>query len=141
MSAVARRRAAAAGVAAVLVVLAVVLIAGRGGDGPAPPAQDAARLVPAGALAYVHLSTDTGRPAVRRASRLAASFPGWPALRDRVLRGLTAPRCGVTRRSLRGREAALAILPGRAPGPSARWCCSTPAPTRRRASGRATAAR
>ena len=49
---------------AVVAVLALVagLVCARGGGASAPP-DDAARLVPAGALAYVHVSTDPDRAA------------------------------------------------------------------------------
>src|SRR5437764_10497609 len=45
-----------------------------------PPATGAAALVPADALAYVHLSTDPSRPAVRQALDLARRFPDAPLL-------------------------------------------------------------
>ena len=53
----------------VVLVVAVIAIAGGGGDGGSakPPASAAAGLVPADALVYVHLSTDTSRtPDARR---------------------------------------------------------------------------
>lgn len=110
MSASARRRAVALGAVALLVAAVAVLALRGGSGGDRPPANDAARLVPAGALVYAHLSVDPGRGAVRRAERLAARFPGWPALRDGVLRRLVAPQCGLSSRELRGREAAVALL-------------------------------
>ncbi len=44
-------------------------------SGVRPPATGAAALVPSDALAYVHLSTDPTRPAVRQAIRLGGRFP------------------------------------------------------------------
>ncbi len=72
-----RRRAAlaAAVVAALITILVVVLLSG---SGVVPPATGAAQVVPADALAYVHLSTDPGRPAVRQAETLARRFPDYP---------------------------------------------------------------
>jgi Protein of unknown function (DUF3352) len=58
-----------------------------------PPATGAATVVPADALAYVHLSTDLNRPAVSDARKLAARFPDWPLLETAALnhlRGLVA---------------------------------------------------
>lgn len=120
MSASARSRALAAAAAVVVVGVALVLALGGGGqEGPAAPPDEAARLVPAGALAYVHLATDARRPGVARAERLAARFPGWPALRKQLLARLSAPGCGVTAAALRGGEAALAVLPDSGAGPPA----------------------
>ena len=56
------RLVAAAVVAAIVVlVVAVLAFAGGGGGQASPPASAAARLVPADALVYVHLSTDADR--------------------------------------------------------------------------------
>jgi Protein of unknown function (DUF3352) len=71
----ARLAALAALAVAGLVALAITL-AGWFGAPEAPPATGAAALVPADALVYVHLSTDSSRPAVRDASALAARIPG-----------------------------------------------------------------
>lgn len=88
-----RRRILGAVAVVVLIVLAVVV--GRSGDQApaAPPATGAASVVPSGALAYIHISTDQGRPAVGAALALAARFPGYPRLRDGLLSrlGVTAP--------------------------------------------------
>ena len=54
------------------------------GSGEVPPATGAARVVPADVLAYVHLSTDSSRPAVGRAPALARRFP--------TIRSRTPPR-------------------------------------------------
>jgi hypothetical protein len=72
--------------AALAVVAAVALAAGlvlAGGGEDAPP-DDAARLVPANALAYVHLSTDPERAADRRFAELAAALPPLARLRDQA---------------------------------------------------------
>ena len=86
---------------AVLVALALSI-----GGGEAPPATGAAKLVPADALLYVHLSTDRSRPAVRRALALVGRLSDWPllsgALTNRIGAPLGAPWLG--------REAALALL-------------------------------
>ena len=61
-----------------LAVVAGVALATSGGDGDGPPpADDAARLVPADALVFVHLSTDTSRPGTRDALKLARRLPGF----------------------------------------------------------------
>jgi hypothetical protein len=98
-------------VAGVVVALAVVL--GGAGDGAAgqAPASGAARLVPADALVYVHLSTDRGRPATAAAAKVADAFPSWPALRDGIAKRLQAPGCDVAAKALKtADEAALAIF-------------------------------
>jgi hypothetical protein len=112
--AVRRRRLVAAGVAVgmvVVLVVAVIALAGGGGDEAKPPASDAARLVPADALAYVHLSTDPGRAQTRDAARVAESFPSYTALRDGLVKRLAAPGCDVATKALENAdEAALAIF-------------------------------
>jgi hypothetical protein len=76
-----RRPGALIAIAAVaLVALAGGLVCARSGD-DGPP-DDAAKLVPADALAYVHLSTDPDRSADRRLVRLAAALPAIRRLRD-----------------------------------------------------------
>jgi len=112
-----RRRAAAiaAGVA-VLITLLVVFV--FGGSGVAPPATGAAQVVPANALAYVHLSTDTGRPAVRQAEAVARRFPDYPVAYAAVINRLGAIVGGSGNfandvRPWLGKEAALALVGGR----------------------------
>lgn len=109
-----RRRLLAAGAAAavlVLLVVAVVAIAGGGDDDVSPPASAAARLVPADALVYVHLSTDGSRAATRDAAKVADGFPSWAALRDGIVARLQAPGCDVATKALKtADEAALAIF-------------------------------
>lgn len=109
---------------AALAVLGVVLAAASaawlvlGGSGEPAPATGAARLVPANALAYVHLSTDPSRPAVQAARRLAVRFPDYPLLYAAVLNRLDATLAGGARtvefaRDVQpwlGKEAALAEL-------------------------------
>jgi len=76
------RRAALA--LAVLAALALVagLVCAAGQD---VPADEAARLVPANALAYVHLSTDPDSEHDARFARLAGSLPAVGRLRDQIV--------------------------------------------------------
>lgn len=84
-----RRRRALVLVAAGLVVLvAVLLLRSCGGD--SPPAEGAARFVPARVLAWVHVSTDRGRDGVQRAVDLAKRFPSYGRLQDRLLARLAS---------------------------------------------------
>jgi hypothetical protein len=92
-----------------LCVLVAVLVVAGGGDA-APPADAATRLVPENALVYVHVSTDTARQGTDAARALAEGFPSYTSLRDRLLHQLSAPKCPVSARDVRGREAALALL-------------------------------
>lgn len=104
---------------ALIVGVAVAASGGGGGSaGGAAPATGAATIVPADALAYVHLSTDASRPGVKRALALAARFPDYPLLAaglDARLAAL-APSGGggiSFARDIRpwlGKEAALALL-------------------------------
>jgi hypothetical protein len=110
-----RSRAVALGAAGTLVVLVVALVLLlSGGDGAtkgAPPASAAAKLVPADALVYVHLATDSVRSETRAAAKLANAFPSWPALRDGIVTRLQAPGCDVAAKALKSAdEAALAIF-------------------------------
>ena len=108
-----RRRWYVAGalVAAVAVVVVLALLFTGGGAKGEPPAAEAAKLVPADALVYVHLSTDRHRPATTRAAGLAAQFPSWPALRDGIVKRLSAPGCRVGADALRSsKEVALALF-------------------------------
>jgi hypothetical protein len=98
-------------VAVVVVALAVVLGGGDDGASGQRPASGAARLVPADALVYVHLSTDRDRSATASAAKVADAFPSWPALRDGIVKRLQAPGCDVAAKALKtADEAALAIF-------------------------------
>ena len=85
--------------------------AARGGGEEGPP-DTAAELVPAGALAYVHLSTDPGREADRRLVRLAGALPPLVRLRDRAV-GAVSPQAFDLERDVRpwlGAELAYAAV-------------------------------
>jgi uncharacterized protein DUF3352 len=105
-----------AGLAALLaIVIVAVLVSGSSGE--IPPATGAATVVPAQALAYVHLSTDPGRPAVKRAARLGAGFADYPRLLAAVESRIGAIVSGGApfdfARDMQpwlGKEAALALL-------------------------------
>ena len=70
--------------------------------------------MPAGALVYLHVSTDSSRDAVARASRLVNGFPSYPRLRDAILGRLSASGGPVDiQRDIQpwlGHEAAVALL-------------------------------
>jgi Protein of unknown function (DUF3352) len=103
-------------VGAVVLIVLIVLIAGSGGQAATPPATGAAAMVPSDALAYIHVSTDTSRPAVPSALGLAERFPGFSTLRDGLLArlGVIGPGVAVDfARDVRpwlGKETALAIF-------------------------------
>jgi len=107
VSVVGRRRALAATALAVLAAVGILLV-GRSGNPPI--ATGAARLVPADALVYVHLSTDPRRAAVRRAVKLAGRFPSFGRLRDSILRRLSVNGDASEMAHWLGPEAALALL-------------------------------
>jgi hypothetical protein len=95
-----------------VIVAAAVAVALVLGSGDQPPATGAARLVPADALIYVHLSTDVRRPAVKQAISLARRFPDFALLSGAIqlqLGALLGGPAGPVRRWL-GREAAFALL-------------------------------
>jgi hypothetical protein len=71
-----RRRSALVALALGLIVLVALLATRR--SGPVPPATGAAALVPSDALAYVNVSLDRERLAVRQAVGLAERFPDFP---------------------------------------------------------------
>ncbi len=106
----ARRRAALGGAVAVAALALALVLALRGGGAQQPPPDRAARLVPAGALAYLHLATDPGRDGVARARRLAGRFAAYKGLRDTVLGRLGDARCGVDVARSGGHEVALALI-------------------------------
>lgn len=111
-----RARLALAAVLLAVVAGVAVAVAAISGPSEPPPATGAAAVVPADALAYVHLSTDGSRPAVKRALALAAHFPDLPLLAERLASRLRviAPggalsfAAGV--RPWLGKEAAIALL-------------------------------
>jgi len=109
-----RRALLVAGIAGVLAVALVLALRLGGTTEEQGPPTGAARLVPAGALAYLHVSTDTDREATRRALDVVARFPGLRAMRDGALTRLQALRPGFSvRRDLEpwmGEEAAVALL-------------------------------
>ena len=110
----------AAAIAVVLAVAAVVMAIVLGlASGSAEPASGAARLVPADALLYLHVSTDPSRPDVRRALARAQRLPGASLLTgaatgrlDAILGGggSVAVDFATDVRPWLGREAALAVL-------------------------------
>ncbi|MBX5440997.1 MAG: DUF3352 domain-containing protein [Solirubrobacteraceae bacterium] len=113
VEALVRRRRLVAAAAAVLaaVALAAGILVAAGGSGP-PIATGAARLVPADALVYVHLSTDGDRDAVRDGERLGERFPAWEGLRDAVLARLAVAGTDEQVGAWLGDEMALALVGG-----------------------------
>jgi hypothetical protein len=59
-------------------VAAILVIVLAGGSGAAAPETGAAAIVPSDALAYINVSLDRGRPAVRQALAIGARFPDYP---------------------------------------------------------------
>jgi hypothetical protein len=98
-------------IAAFVLLIALTLSSGAA---VAPPAGDAASLVPDDALAYVHLSTDPARAADRSALGLAQRFPSYPQTSAAVLGRLDAilgaADFGRDVRPWLGKEAAIALL-------------------------------
>ena len=88
---VARRPRSLAALAAVAVLALTAGLVCAGGGGADGPPDAAAALVPAGALVYVHLSTDGEREEDRRLARLAGALPPVARLRERLAAGI-APR-------------------------------------------------
>lgn len=113
-----RDRRALAGFGALLVAFVVALVAllGGGGASDAAPATGAARLAPADALVYLHVSTDGDRAGVQRALTLLRRLPLESELSARVddlLRGSGGVPVDFARdvRPWLGGEAAIAITP------------------------------
>src|SRR5436305_15055490 len=78
-------------VAAVIALVAVLaVLTWRSGVESVGPATGAAVIVPADALAYVHVSIDRGRPSVERSLTLAKRFPSYPLLSASVTSRLGA---------------------------------------------------
>ncbi len=67
-----------AGLAGVLLLAAVVLAVALSGGGENAFATGAASIVPADTLAYINLSTDSSRPAVKQELALLKRFPSYP---------------------------------------------------------------
>jgi hypothetical protein len=95
----------------------VVALVTMTGGSEVGPATGAAEVVPADALAYVNLSTDPSRSAVRRARSMASRFPDYPRLLGDVESRMASIMSGGTPvdfpRDIRpwlGNEAALAVL-------------------------------
>ncbi|MBV9465992.1 MAG: DUF3352 domain-containing protein [Solirubrobacterales bacterium] len=92
------------------------LVLRRTSDGGPAPETGAAAFVPGDALAYVNVSIDGSRPAVKRALTIAARLPDYPLLAAAVIRRLSTPGPGSRvdfGRDIRpwlGKEAALALL-------------------------------
>ncbi len=114
MLGVIRRVIAAAAVLFAAVAAAVAIIVT---SGEAAPATGAASLVPADALAYIHLSTDPNRLAVKQALQVAARLPDYPLFSGQLMTRLGTIAGGESRvdfkRDIRpwlGNEAALALL-------------------------------
>jgi hypothetical protein len=112
-----------AAVVAGAIALAIILSLG---SGEPPPATGAAEIVPANALLYLHVSTDSSRPAVRRALTLGHHMAAAGVLMagaservDAMLSGTdgAAVNYRADVRPWLGREAALAVLD--TPGSSA----------------------
>lgn len=97
--------------------IAALAVAFTSSSGAQPPATGAAAVVPANALAYVHVSTDPKRAAVRDALAVGPRFPTYPLIAAGVISRLTALVGGGANvdydREIRpwlGRELALALL-------------------------------
>jgi hypothetical protein len=96
------------------VAAAVVLLAIAAGvlllRGASAPRDTAGRFVPAGALAYVHVSTDADREQDVRLLRLLRKFPTFTRLRTRVEGAIGAFDFERDVRPWLGKEAAVALL-------------------------------
>jgi hypothetical protein len=95
------------GAAVGLVLLATVLIGGGGAGGPAT---GAAAIVPSDALAYVHVSTDRGRPEVDRALATVEKFPSFPLASAALLTRIGVGTPPAQLNQWLGRDAAFAEL-------------------------------
>ncbi|MBV9310234.1 MAG: DUF3352 domain-containing protein, partial [Solirubrobacterales bacterium] len=104
------------GAIALLAAIVIAIIAAIGPGEPPPPTA-AATVIPADALTYVNFSIDSGRPAVKRAGKLASKLPTYSALSAAVqsrLGGIAAANGSINfSRDIRpwlGGEAAIALL-------------------------------
>jgi hypothetical protein len=98
----------------VALLVGILAIAVASALSRAGPGGEAARIVPAGALAFVRVSTDPDDPAARRLQRLAPRIPGVLSLRDAALSAVAlAPGAFDPQRDVRpwlGDEAAVALV-------------------------------
>lgn len=105
-----RRRRVIALVGGALAILALVAGIAVATSGPGPPiADEAVDLVPADALAYVHVSTDGDRDAVADAQQLGDGLSSYERLRDTVLDRLAVSGTEQPVSSWLGDEAVLAL--------------------------------
>jgi hypothetical protein len=112
-----RRLGALLGIALITALIGLSVALVSRGKGERPPATGAAAVVPADALAYLHLSTDPTRPGVKRALSLLSRFPDYPRLTATLLGRLSAVLGGSASGGFGqavvpwlGREAAFAVL-------------------------------
>ncbi len=89
LASVARRPAFVLVGAAAVLLLAAVLAYALSGGSPNVPATGAASIVPSDALAYINLSIDSSRPAVKQELALLKRFPSYPVASAAVLTRLT----------------------------------------------------
>jgi hypothetical protein len=103
---------------ALLPVVVAIAVLVASGSGETPPATGAAGVVPADVLAYVHVSTDSSRPGVRRLLAVARKLPDFPLFTATIINRITqiaaggnpAIQYGRDIRPWLGNEAALALL-------------------------------
>jgi Protein of unknown function (DUF3352) len=112
-----RRRRLLAALVAAVVLIGLITFAAPSGDGGSGPATSAASIVPADALAYLNVSIDSSRPAVRQGLALAKRFPDYQLASSALLTRLGAIAGGGSSvdfagdiRPWLGKEAALAFL-------------------------------
>lgn len=129
-----------AAVLAATVALAAALVLAFSGSSGVPPATGAASVVPADALAYVSLSTDGSRPAVKLARTLAARFPDWPLLASAavnrvgaIVGGSSSVEFASAVRPWLGNQAAFAVVPAAAGSPQSLVALEVARPARARA--------
>ena len=123
-----------AAIAAVALVVALV----RRGEGPAGPSDTAAALVPASALAYVHLSTDPARAADGASRASAPTLPPCGGCATACC-ARSRPAAGSTSRTTCGRGSATRWPTPRPPPPTPSCSPRSPTGRRRRRSWRASA--
>jgi len=97
----------------VALVIAVAGLAIREVSGAPGATEGAARIVPAGALAFIRLTTDEDSRDAQRLARLAPRIPGFVRLRERLLAAVSGGAPFDLRRDVRpwlGDEAAVALV-------------------------------